>query len=267
MTEDKQSVFNDLANLYHSSRPSYPEELITDLIDTACLKPDSRILEIGVGTGKLTELLANRGLDVTGVELGDRMAGFARKLLTDSGNVKIIVGDFDNLELPGQTFDLVVSATAYHWLDKRTRVERIRKFLDDDGIVAVIDTVHLKSVMDDFTEQSQKCYAKWDPNSTGEYSHPTLEESKIQGFRRKNEFEGGFSTILDKSYFSNIEYDSCGYIKLLQTYSDVIMMPDSNRKGLLDCIDDLINEKFHGRITKSYLWQLFIARKRDEKSA
>jgi hypothetical protein len=34
----------------------------------------------------------------------------------------VIVGDFDTWELPAPTFDLVISATAFHWLDPATQM-------------------------------------------------------------------------------------------------------------------------------------------------
>lgn len=258
----KDSVFDSVPYIYDTVRPPYPEPLIDELVKAANLTPNSRILEIGTGTGKLTLALAKRGLRIHGVELGRRLAETARNNLRDYGNVKIETHDFDTWHFEHGSFDLVVAATAYHWLDKETRVGRISDVLKENGMVAIIDTVHLDSKYDNFPEASQKCYSKWGDKSTDEYHHPTLHEATVTGFRRREEFFERFETILDKPYAREVEYDSGTYMKLLQTYSDVITMPDPSRKGFLQCIGNLIENEFHNSIIKSYLWQLFLARKK-----
>lgn len=261
-SRSKESVFDSVSDIYNSVRPSYPDALVDDLVRTANLSSNSKILEIGTGTGKLTGALARRGLQLYGVELGKKLAETARNNLKDYRNVKIENRDFDTWDFESGSFDLVVSATAYHWLDETTRVGRIAEALNDGGMVAIIDTVHLDSEFDDFPTASQKCYSKWDEKSTGYYHHPTLEEAAKAGFKRKQEFSEKFETALDKPYTRDVKFDSGTYVKLLQTYSDIITMPESNRNGFLNCISNLIENEFHNTITKSYLWQLFIARKK-----
>lgn len=126
---------------------------------------------------------------------------------------------------------MVVSATAYQRLDEETRVGRIDESLRSNGMVAIIDTVHLDSEYDNFPKASQKCYSQWDEKSNGDYHHPTLKEATETGFKRKNEFSGIFKTALDSSYTRNVRFDSGTYVKLLQTYSNVITMPEAKKEG------------------------------------
>lgn len=257
-----KSIFNGISREYESARPSYPDELVRDLTREAGIGPDSRILEIGIGTGKLTEMLAKKELNITGIELGDNMAKIARKNLKAFPNVEIIVGNFNTYEFNPASFDAVIAATSYHWLDPETRTARIASLLRPAGAAAIVDTGHIDRGMDNFPVSSQKCYMKWDRNTTGEYRLPSLEEAEKEGFRRKNEFGGDFEPVFMHSYGSDIIYTTITYTRLLVTYSGVVSMDGKSRQGLLDCLGEMIDTEFGGKITKSYLWQLFMARKK-----
>jgi ubiquinone/menaquinone biosynthesis C-methylase UbiE len=54
--EQLRASFDEDAELYDRARPGYPTELIDDLFSLADLSPDSRILEIGAGTGKISRI-------------------------------------------------------------------------------------------------------------------------------------------------------------------------------------------------------------------
>ncbi len=258
---NNESVFNNISEIYHISRPAYPDSLVEDLIGSCALTQESRILEIGVGTGKLTEAFAKRGMKITGIELGDKMAVTAQEALSSFKNVEIIVGDFNSYDFASASFDAVIAATSFHWLDPDKRIQKIHKILDKNGVVAIVDTRHVDAGVDNFLSASQRCYREYESNTPDDYRLPTPEEADKEGFRLKGEFLGKFTTSFQKSYFSNIIYSSRDYLNLLQTYSDVIAMEESRRNGLLNCIGGMIENEFGGKITKSYLWQLFVAGK------
>jgi hypothetical protein len=79
MARERRLVFGEVAELYDRARPSYPPELIDDVIEAARLSPADRALEVGTGTGKATELFAERGVGVLGLEPDPEMAGMARR--------------------------------------------------------------------------------------------------------------------------------------------------------------------------------------------
>jgi hypothetical protein len=58
-------------------------------------------------------------------------------------------------------------------------------------------------------------------------------------------------------------YSADGYGDLLLTYSGHLALPQDRRDGLLACIGQLIRERFAGRVTKRYLFQLQVARLAD----
>jgi SAM-dependent methyltransferase len=105
-----------VASLYDEVRPGYPERLFDDLASLSGTEPGARALEIGCGTGQATLPLARRGYRILCVELGANLAAVARTKLADYPNARVLACSFEEWPLKEGTFDLVVSATAFHWL-------------------------------------------------------------------------------------------------------------------------------------------------------
>jgi SAM-dependent methyltransferase len=77
----QRALFDGVAQRYDASRPGYPPELVEFVAATAGLRPGLAVLEIGCGTGQLTELLTGRGWQVTAIDLGPAMIAAARRRL------------------------------------------------------------------------------------------------------------------------------------------------------------------------------------------
>ncbi|MDQ3822315.1 MAG: class I SAM-dependent methyltransferase [Actinomycetota bacterium] len=110
--------FDGIAEDYDRSRPSYPDELVDRACSRAALRPGSKVVEVGCGTGKLTLALVARGLHVEAVDPGSNLVAFARSRLAGSP-VRFHVARFEDVELPAGAFDAVFSATAFHWRSRR----------------------------------------------------------------------------------------------------------------------------------------------------
>ena len=95
-------VFDSCAPAYDEVRRSYPPVLVDAAIERGGLVPGSRVLEVGCGTGKLTELLAGRGLVVDAVDPGPNMIEVARKRVGETDRVRFHVGRFEELPLDGR---------------------------------------------------------------------------------------------------------------------------------------------------------------------
>jgi ubiquinone/menaquinone biosynthesis C-methylase UbiE len=72
-------VFDSVAEDYDLVRRGYPAVLVDAAILRGGLKSGSRVFEVGCGTGKLTELLAARTLNVDAVDSGPRMIEQAKR--------------------------------------------------------------------------------------------------------------------------------------------------------------------------------------------
>ena len=127
-----------MAEAYDRERPSYPTELIDAACTIAALDPGSRVLEIGCGTGKLTEALVGRGLVVDAVDPGANMITLARRRVRDSDAVEFHLGRFEEVSLPERVFDAVLAATAFHWLDPMVGWAKAARSLRPGGTLALI---------------------------------------------------------------------------------------------------------------------------------
>ncbi len=76
------------------------------------------------------------------------------------------------------------------------------------------------------------------------------------------EASGLFIPVDDRRYLWQQTYSTDIYKKLLSTYSDHIALPDDTRIALLDCVASLIDRRYDDNVTKQYLTELVIARKR-----
>ena len=92
--------FDEVAEQYHAARPVYPAELYDTLVELTGIDRDSRLLEVGPGTGIATRAMAERGFRITALELGEHMAEFARANLAEFPNVEVVRGDFETWD-PG----------------------------------------------------------------------------------------------------------------------------------------------------------------------
>jgi SAM-dependent methyltransferase len=120
-----RGTFDEDPEVYDRARPGYPEEVFEDLTTLARLRPGSRILELGCGTGQATIPLATRGFEVVAIELGPGLAKVARRNLAAFPAVEVVNAAFEQWPLPPVPFDVVVAATSFHWLDPEVRLHKV----------------------------------------------------------------------------------------------------------------------------------------------
>ena len=63
------------------------------LVDSACIREDDIVLEVGCGTGSLTEALVERAGKTIAVELDRNLAGIARKQLAQARSFELVNAD------------------------------------------------------------------------------------------------------------------------------------------------------------------------------
>jgi SAM-dependent methyltransferase len=124
----------------YEARPGYPPRLFELLVQHCRLGPGSRVLEIGAGTGQATLPLLELGARVTAVEPGRALV---RRLgeRTTGQDVEVIVSAFEDAVVPDASFDLVASATAFHWVDLDVGLAKSARALRDQGWLALWWTV------------------------------------------------------------------------------------------------------------------------------
>ncbi len=132
------TVFNRVAASYDRHRPPYPDELIDCACEVAGIARGDEVLEIGCGTGQLTRGLLARGLRVTALEPGDRLAAFARQNLAGGGDLRVLSARLEDARLPRERFRAVFSASAIHWVDPDVSWRRAADVLTPGGTLALV---------------------------------------------------------------------------------------------------------------------------------
>jgi SAM-dependent methyltransferase len=251
-------TFNEVATLYHKVRPRYPQELFNDLFELTNLPQNARILEIGAGTGIATIELVKRGFHVVALEPGGHMASLLKENLKEY-KLDVIVSTFEDWTLPEEKFDLVVSFTAFHWLDPETRYQRIYEILAPKGYLAVVKYHHVAGGDRAFFDEVQKYYKHYKPDE------PELKLMEASEFKPNTQVfhdSGLFKEPITRNYLTEEIYSRAEYEQLLLTYSDHRILEEKKRSQLLNSIGTLIDKCYGGQIRKCYLHELVVACRR-----
>jgi SAM-dependent methyltransferase len=249
-----RATFREIPDLYDRARPTYPEELFDDLQQMAGLRPGSRVLEIGPGTGKATVSLAARGYQITGVELGADLAAVARRNVPSA---EIVVSDFEEWTTD-ERYDAIVAFSAFHWLDLSTAYARCAALLKPSGVLATSGARHvLPADGDPLFHEIQEDYRRFAPDEKGE---PPLPPEEVPDWPDEILASGAFARVEVRRYVWDIVYGPQEYIDLIDTYSGHRVLPREAKDRLYDAIRSRIEER--GSVRKTYLAILHVAFKK-----
>lgn len=258
-----RTSFDQVAHAYDAVRPGYPPALINDIVTLTALPPQGQILEIGCGTGQATIPFAQRGYHLTCVELGPALAAVARQNCAPYPNVQIQVRAFEDWPGPPHAFDLVMAATAFHWIPPEIGYPQAAQLLTDTGALAIFSNEHPTpdaQFFADVQQIHQRFVPAWPDPTTG----PTQEAriaTQIAATVADINASQVFAPATVKTYPWTQRYTATAYVQLLNTYSNYRTLPASTRTRLLTAITDLINTQYGGTITKPYVAVLYVAKK------
>ena len=112
------------------------------------LAPHHRVLEIGVGTGRLAARVAPRCASLTGIDISPKTIVRAEENLADHPNIQLICADFLEYE-PAERFDLIYSSlTMLHFADKGRFLEKAASLLQPGGRLCLSLDKHQRDSLD-----------------------------------------------------------------------------------------------------------------------
>jgi ubiquinone/menaquinone biosynthesis C-methylase UbiE len=136
--EAQRLSFGETATTYQEYRPSWPAETAAWLTGTEPGGPaEGRaldVLDLGAGTGKLTETLVAAGHRVTAVDPSEGMLAVLQGRLPQ---VQTEVAAAEVLPFPDDSFDVVTVAQAWHWVDQPVAAAECARVLRPGGHLAV----------------------------------------------------------------------------------------------------------------------------------
>jgi SAM-dependent methyltransferase len=242
--------FGAVAELYDRARPSYPAALIDALVADGA----ERVLDVGSGTGIAGALLAARGCAVLGVEVDERMATVAR-----AKGLAVEVVPFERWDPAGRTFDLVIAAQAWHWIEPRSGAEKAASVLRDGGRIGLFWNT---------ADPDAAAHAELDAVYAA--LEPGLREAAAILDRRRARTHIAAETLTNSRCFRPVvvrrypwarTYDTASWLEYLRSHSDHSTLPAARRERLLAALGEAI-ERLGGSFEVTYEAVLISARRR-----
>jgi len=123
--------FGGVADAYDRGRPTYPREAAVWM---TCDQPVT-VLELGAGTGKLTEQLLALGHDVHATDPDPKMLAILERNLPD---VRVSAAPAEEIPAGDASYDVVVAAQAFHWFDLERALPEIARVLKPHGHLSLV---------------------------------------------------------------------------------------------------------------------------------
>jgi SAM-dependent methyltransferase len=271
-----RQVFDGIASLYDEARPGYPGALFDDLATRCGLGPSTRVLEVGCGTGQATKDLARHADSVRCLEPGAGLAALARRNLASHANVTIETATFEDAHVDHGAYDMVFSATAFHWVDASVGYAKAAEALRPGGWITLVTNAHAHGgTQHEIDAEVREIHHRLAPE-VGDWEFPTSEQLAANTNAGVTDIADVWTRV-DRSFGDppntaalfeaavvtlhswTANYDRDGYLKLLATHSSYALLPQ--REQLLREIGTVIDERLDGQISKAYVTILAAARR------
>lgn len=249
--------FGKRAQLYDDVRPHYPDTWVNDLQEATGLNQDSKILEVGSGTGIATKDLVALSKHITCIEPDKEMLRVAQAKLP---YLTYTNSTFEAYE-SGEHFDLIISATAWHWIDPKIGYKKASQLLNKNGYLAIIRYYHIDTDPSSFHNKAQHIYEQYNQDSKTK-SHTAQLKRIEQDAEALN--SGLFKLVEQKEYEWVRDYTIADYLTLRNTYSDHLTMPKQEKDKMERELTDYANAEFGGKVKKKYTTVLLVAKKRSQ---
>ena len=140
--------FDRAASLYDATRgysPEVEEQIGAALLDAANAQPDTRFLEVGVGTGRIALPIARQGYDYTGVDISEEMMARLREkaeaIQQSAGadapplRLQLLMADMTALPFADAAFDAAVAVHVFHLVRAwQQAVDEVLRVLRPGGV-------------------------------------------------------------------------------------------------------------------------------------
>ncbi|MDY3287280.1 MAG: class I SAM-dependent methyltransferase [Eubacteriales bacterium] len=255
-------TFDTAAEQYERLRPGYVDELYRMLFDYRPIGGTSRVLEIGIGGGQATLPVLRTGCELTAVEYGAHFSELCRKKFADYPKFSVITGRFEDTDFEENTYDLIFSASAFHWVPEETGYPKVFSLLKSGGAFARFanhpnrgqDNPALSEALDEVYAAYYYRYYDRKPQTPAAFG----EEQARDRARIAEKY--GFTDIRYALFYRTRTFSPAEYRALLGTYSDHIAIAEPVRTAFFEKVEEAI-EAHGGSITIHDTIGLQLARK------
>lgn len=255
-------TFDTVASTYEKIRPGYVKELYQTLFDYITINENSNVIEVGSGGGQATAPMLKTGCRLTAVEYGEQFSELLRDKFKDYENFSVVTGKFEDIEFEEKQYDLVFSASAFHWVPEKIGYEKVYALLKDGGVFARFanhpyrDKVNpaLSNEIDKIYDEYYYKFHNKKREALAEYTEKQAKDRAMIASKY------GFTDIRYSLFYRERVFSAKEYIELLGTYSDHVAIEETIRREFFFKIEEAINNH-GGTITIYDTIDLQLARK------
>ena len=127
------NMWDSMAEQFREGEISKKDSLLLKIIEREnMIQPNSRILDVGCGTGRYSTALSERALSITGIDLSPKMIAYGKEKIekAEIKNVDLICGDWSEIDILENgfenSFDLVFAHMTPAVSDAKTFEKMIR---------------------------------------------------------------------------------------------------------------------------------------------
>ncbi len=250
-------TFDTAARQYEKMRPGYVEEMYEDIFKYQQLDRTSLAVEVGIGGGQATLPILKSGCKVTAVEYGKNFSQLCQDKFRDFPGFSVVNAKFEDFVCESNCYDLVYSASAFHWVPEEIGYPKVFDMLKSGGAFArFANHPYEDKGRKELSQAIDRIYAVYMPNSQKGSEYGEKEAKDRAEIAQKY----GFADICYKLYRRTRTFRAKEYTALLGTYSDHMVIEEERRAAFFSEIEDAINQ-YGGEITIYDTIDLQLARK------
>ena len=255
-------TFDTVASAYEKFRPEYPNELYEMIFEYITLDKSCNAVEIGIGGGQATLPFLKTECKLTAVEYGEKFSEICREKFKEYPDFSVITGKFEDIDMSDNMYELVYSASAFHWIPEDIGYTKVLAMLKSGGVFARFAN-HPYRAKDNLplSEEINRIYGQYYYKYYNKKQETPAEYCKEQVLQRARIAEKyGFTDIKYAMFHRTRTFSANEYVTLLGTYSDHVAMEEGVREKFFSEIERVING-FGGSITLFDTIDLQLARK------
>lgn len=239
-------TFDTVADTYEKLRPGYVYELYQTIFNYMPINNISRVVEVGIGGGQATLPFLQTGCNLTAVDYGENFCEICRENFKDYPNFSAVSGKFEDINFNNGEYDLIYSASAFHWIPEEIGYKKVYDMLKNGGVfVRFANHPYRDKGKPELSEELDQIYAEYYYNYYNKEPQTPVEYTEQQAQERALIAEKyGFADIQYKLFYRTRTFFAKEYIMLLGTYSDHIAIEEKIRVEFFSKIEEAINQ--HG---------------------